>query len=75
MCSLLGRAATRTGADPRSDWRRFSDALLWLAWRGAARPDRAVWALSDGQGALLLLERNRVFDRLFAAVAADPDLE
>ncbi|PVE20192.1 IS5 family transposase, partial [Microvirga sp. KLBC 81] len=63
---------------PRSDGRRFVDALLWLARSGARWRDLP----EDRFGPYQTVKRRYyrwieagVFDRIFAAVAADPDLE
>jgi transposase len=62
---------------PRSDGRRFLDALLWLARSGARWRD-----LPERFGDYQAIKRryyrwieDGVFDRMFAAIAADPDLE
>jgi len=62
---------------PRSDGRRFVNALLWLARSGARWRD-----LPDRFGPYQTVKRRYyrwlamgVFERLFAAVASDPDLE
>jgi transposase len=62
---------------PRSDGRRFFDALLWMARSGARWRD-----LPERFGPYQTAKRryyrwleNGVFDRIFAAVAAAPDLE
>lgn len=63
---------------PRSDGRRFFDALLWMARSGARWRDLP----EDRFGCYQTAKRRYyrwiemgVFDRLFEAVAADPDLE
>lgn len=62
---------------PRSDGRRFFNALLWMARSGARWRD-----LPDRFGPYQTAKRRYyrwvemgVFDRLFEAVASDPDLE
>lgn len=62
---------------PRSDGRRFFDALLWMARSGARWRD-----LPERFGPYQTAKRRYyhwiemgVFDRLFEAVARDPDLE
>jgi transposase len=62
---------------PRSDGRRFFDAVLWLARSGGRWRD-----LPERFGPYQTVKRRYyrwiaqgVFDRMFAAVAADPDLE
>lgn len=62
---------------PRSDGRRFFDALLWMARSGARWRD-----LPERFGPYPTAKRRYyrwietgVFDRLFEAVAVDPDLE
>jgi transposase len=63
---------------PRSDGRRFLDAVLWLARSGARWRDLP----EDRFGPYQTVKRRYyrwieagVFDRIFEAVAADPDLE
>ncbi len=62
---------------PRSDGRRFFDALLWMARSGARWRD-----LPERFGPYQTAKRRYyrwidqgVFDRMFEAIAADPDLE
>ena len=62
---------------PRSDGRRFFDALLWMARSGARWRD-----LPEKFGPYQTAKRRYyrwiemgVFDRLLEAVASDPDLE
>jgi transposase len=62
---------------PRSDGRRFFDALLWVARSGARWRD-----LPERFGPYQTAKRRYyrwiemgVFDRLFEAIACDPDLE
>lgn len=62
---------------PRSDGRRFFDALLWIARSGGRWRD-----LPEKFGPYQTVKRryyrwieNGVLDRLFAAVSAEPDLE
>jgi transposase len=63
---------------PRSDARRFFDAILWLARSGARWRDLP----EDRFGPYQTVKRRYyrwieqgVFDRIFQAVAADPDME
>lgn len=63
---------------PRSDGRRFFNALLWLARSGARWRDLP----EDRFGPYQTVKRRYyrwiekgVFDRIFAAVAADPDMD
>ena len=63
---------------PRSDGRRFLDAVLWLARTGARWCDLPA----DRFGPYDTIKRRYyrwveagVFERIFAAVSADPDLE
>lgn len=63
---------------PRSDGRRFFDAVLWLARSGARWRDLP----EDRFGPYQTVERRYyrwieqgVFDQIFEAVAIDPDLE
>ncbi len=63
---------------PRSDGRRFLNAVLWLARSGARWCDLP----EDRFGSYQAVKRRYyrwiaagVFDRIFAAVAADPDME
>ncbi len=65
-------------AGPRSDGRRFFDAILWLARSGARWRDLP----EDRFGPYQTVKRRYyrwidqgVFDRIFEAVAADPDME
>lgn len=63
---------------PRSDGRRFLDALLWLARSGARWKDLPQERFGPYQRAKRRYYRwieQGVFDRMFEAVAADPDLE
>lgn len=62
---------------PRSDGRRFFDAILWLARSGARWRD-----LPERFGPYDTVKRRYyrwieqgVFDRIFEAVASDPDFE
>jgi transposase len=62
---------------PRSDGRRFLDALLWLARSGARWRD-----LPERFGDYQAVKRRYyrwieagVFDRMFETIAVDPDLE
>ena len=62
---------------PRSDGRRFFDALLWVARSGGRWRD-----LPEKFGSYQTVKRRYyrwveqgVFDRIFAAVSDDPDLE
>lgn len=62
---------------PRSDGRCFFDALLWMARSGGRWPD-----LPERFGPYQTAKRRYyrwiaqgVFDRIFEAVSADPDLE
>ena len=62
---------------PRSDGRRFLDALLWLARSGARWRD-----LPERFGDYQAVKRRYyrwigagIFDRMFVAIAVDPDLE
>ena len=62
---------------PRSDGRRFFDALLWIARSGGRWRD-----LPERFGPYQTAKRcyyrwieMEVFDRMFEAIAADPDLE
>ena len=62
---------------PRSDGRRFFDAVLWLARSGGRWRD-----LPDRFGPYQTVKRRYyrwveqgVFDRIFAAVSDDPDME
>lgn len=71
-----GGSKSRRG--PRSDGRRFFDAVLWLARSGARWRD----LLEDRFGPYQTIKRRYyrwieqgVFDRIFEAVACDPDLE
>jgi transposase len=62
---------------PRSDGRRFINALLWLARSGARwrdLPERFGPYETAKRRSYRWLEMG-VFDRIFAAVAGDPDLE
>jgi transposase len=63
---------------PRSDGRRFFDAILWLARSGARWRDLP----EDRFGPYQTVKRRwyrwieqGVFDRIFEAVASDPDME
>jgi transposase len=63
---------------PRSDGRRFFNAILWLARSGARWRDLP----EDRFGPYQTVKRRYyrwidqgVFDRIFEAVAADPDME
>jgi transposase len=63
---------------PRSDGRRFFDAVLWLARSGARWRDLP----EDRFGPYQTVKRRYyrwieqgIFDRIFEAVAADPDME
>lgn len=63
---------------PRSDGRRFFDAVLWLARSGARWRDLP----EDRFGPYQTIKRRYyrwieqgVFDRIFEAVACDPDME
>lgn len=63
---------------PRSDGRRFFDAILWLARSGARWRDLP----EDRFGPYQTIKRRYyrwieagVFDRIFDAVACDPDME
>lgn len=63
---------------PRSDGRRFLDAVLWLARSGARWRDLPEDRFGPYQRAKRRYYRwieAGVFDRIFEAVAADPDLE
>lgn len=63
---------------PRSDGRRFFDAVLWLARSGARWRDLPEDRFGPYQTAKRRYYRwieAGVFDRIFEAVAADPDLE
>jgi transposase len=63
---------------PRSDARRFFDAILWLARSGARWRDLPGDRFGPYQTAKRRYYRwieAGVFDRIFAAVAADPDME
>lgn len=62
---------------PRSDGRRFLDALLWMARSGGRWRD-----LPERFGSFQTVKRryyrwveNGALDRLFEAVSSDPDLE
>lgn len=62
---------------PRSDGRRFFDAILWLARSGGRWRD-----LPERFGPYQTIKRRYyrwieqgVFDRIFEAVSADPDME
>ena len=73
---VLGGRKGRRG--PRSDGRRFFDAILWLARSGARWRDLP----EDRFGPYQTVKRRYyrwidqgVFDRIFEAVAADPDME
>lgn len=72
---VLGGRKGKRG--PRSDGRRFLDALLWLARSGARWRD-----LPDRFGDFQAVKRRYyrwieagVFDQMFEVIAADPDLE
>ena len=70
-----GRAGKR---GPRSDGRRFLDAVLWLARTGARWCDLPENRFGPYQTAKRRYYRwieAGVFDRIFAAVSADPDLD
>ena len=63
---------------PRSDARRFFDAVLWLARSGARWRDLSEDRFGPYQTAKRRYYRwieAGVFDRIFEAVAADPDME
>jgi transposase len=63
---------------PRSNGRRFFDALLWMARSGARWRDLPEDRFGPYQTAKRRYYRwieMGVFDRLFEAVATDPDLE
>jgi transposase len=63
---------------PRSDARRFFDAVLWLARSGARWRDLPEDRFGPYQRAKRRYYRwieAGVFDRIFEAVAADPDME
>ena len=63
---------------PRSDGRRFLDAVLWLARTGARWCDLPEDRFGPYQTAKRRYYRwiaAGVFDRIFAAVSADPDLQ
>lgn len=63
---------------PRSDGRRFFDALLWMARSGARWRDLPKERFGPYQTAKRRYYRwieMGVFDCLFEAVASDPDLE
>jgi len=63
---------------PRSDGRRFFDAILWLARSGARWRDLPEERFGPYQTAKRRYYRwieQGVFDRIFEAVAADPDME
>lgn len=62
---------------PRSDGRRFFDALLWMArsggrWRDL--PERFGPSQTAKRRYYRWIEMG-VFDRMFEAIASDPDLE
>lgn len=62
---------------PRSDGRRFLDAVLWMARSGARwrdLPDRFGHHQTVKRRYYRWIEAG-VFDRILAAVASDPDLE
>ena len=74
----LFRAGARGKRGPRSDGRRFFDAILWLARSGARWRDLP----EDRFGPYQTIKRRYyrwieagVFDRIFEAVADDPDME
>lgn len=63
---------------PRSDARRFFNAILWLARSGARWRDLPEARFGPYQTAKRRYYRwieAGVFDRIFEAVAADPDME
>ena len=63
---------------PRSDARRFFDAILWLARSGARWRDLPADRFGPYQTAKRRYYRwieQGVFDRIFEAVAEDPDME
>ena len=63
---------------PRSDARRFFDAVLWLARSGARWRDLPEERFGPYQTVKRRYYRwieAGVFDRIFKAVAADPDME
>jgi transposase len=71
------RSGRKGKRGPRSDGRRFFDVLLWMARSGARWRD-----LPEKFGLYRTAKRRYyrwiemgVFDRLFEAVAVDPDLE
>ena len=68
---------TRGKRGPRTDNRKFLNALLWMARSGSRcrdLPERLGDYRSVKRRYYRWIEMG-VFDRLFAAVAADPDLE
>jgi transposase len=63
---------------PRSDGRRFFDALLWMARSGARwrdLPEKFGLYQTSKRRYYRWIEMGGVFDLLFEAVAVDPDLE
>lgn len=63
---------------PRSDGRRFFDAILWLARSGARWRDMPEERFGPYQTIKRRYYRwieQGVFDRIFEAVASDPDME
>ncbi len=73
---VLGGRKDRRG--PRSDGRRFFDAILWLARSGARWRDLPEDRLGPYQTVKRRYYRwidQGVFDWIFEAVAADPDME
>lgn len=63
---------------PRSDGRRFFDAILWLARSGARwreLPEDRFGPYQTVQRRYYRWIDQGVFDRIFEAVAADPDME
>ena len=77
-CGSLCREVRKGKCGPRSDGRRFFDAILWLARSGGRWRDLPEDRFGPYQTAKRRHYRwiaQSIFDRIFEAVSDDPDME